>query len=59
VAHKQLSMLEGPTVHEPQSECMSTQSKGVAVLSHPVLRPKPDAHRIYVQDQIVIDTARM
>jgi hypothetical protein len=28
-------------------------------LSHPVLRPKPDAHRMYAQDQVVIHTARM
>jgi hypothetical protein len=28
-------------------------------LSHPVLKPKPDAHRMYVQDQVVIYTTRM
>jgi hypothetical protein len=28
-------------------------------LSHLVLRPKPNAHRMYVQDQVVIHTARM
>jgi hypothetical protein len=28
-------------------------------LSHPVLRLKPDAHRMYAQDQVVIHTARM
>jgi hypothetical protein len=28
-------------------------------LSHPVLRPKPDAHRMYAQDQVVIHTVRM
>jgi hypothetical protein len=28
-------------------------------VSHPVLRPKPDAHRMYAQDQVVIHTARM
>jgi hypothetical protein len=28
-------------------------------LSHPVLRPKLDAHRMYAQDQVVIHTARM
>jgi hypothetical protein len=31
----------------------------IARLSHPVLRPKPDAHRMYAQDQVVIHTARM
>jgi hypothetical protein len=25
-------------------------------MSHPVLRPKPDAHRMYAQDQVVIHT---
>jgi hypothetical protein len=29
------------------------------VVSHPVLRPKPNAHRMYAQDQVVIHTARM
>jgi hypothetical protein len=28
-------------------------------VSHPVLRPKPDAHRMYAQDQVVIHTVRM
>jgi hypothetical protein len=28
-------------------------------LSHPILWPKPYAHRIYAQDQVVIHTARM
>jgi hypothetical protein len=28
-------------------------------VSHPVLRPKSDAHRMYAQDQVVIHTARM
>jgi hypothetical protein len=28
-------------------------------LSHPVLRPKPDAHRMYAQDQVVIHMGRM
>jgi hypothetical protein len=28
-------------------------------MSHPILRPKPDAHRMYAQDQVVIHTARM
>jgi hypothetical protein len=28
-------------------------------LSHPVLRPKPDAHCMYAYDQVVIHTARM
>jgi hypothetical protein len=28
-------------------------------MSHPVLRPKPDAHRMYAQDQVVKHTARM
>jgi hypothetical protein len=28
-------------------------------VSHLVLRPKPDAHRMYAQDQVVIHTARM
>jgi hypothetical protein len=28
-------------------------------LSHPVLRPKPDVHRMYAQYQVVIHTARM
>jgi hypothetical protein len=28
-------------------------------LSHPVLGPKPDAHRMSAQDQVVIHTARM
>jgi hypothetical protein len=31
----------------------------VPLLSHPVLRPKADAHRMYAQDQVVIHTARM
>jgi hypothetical protein len=31
----------------------------LAQLSHPVLRPKPDAHRMYAQDQVVIHTVRM
>jgi hypothetical protein len=30
-----------------------------AKVSHPVLRPKPDAHRMYAQDQVVIHTVRM
>jgi hypothetical protein len=29
------------------------------LLSHPVLRPKPDAHHMYAQDQVVIHTVRM
>jgi hypothetical protein len=29
------------------------------VMSHPVLRPKPDAHHMYAQDQVVIHTAKM
>jgi hypothetical protein len=28
-------------------------------LSHPVLRPKPDAHHMYAQDQVVIHMTRM
>jgi hypothetical protein len=32
--------------------------KGARV-SHPVLRPKSDAHRMYAQDQVAIHTARM
>jgi hypothetical protein len=28
-------------------------------LSHPVLRPKPDAQCMYAQDQVVMHTARM
>jgi hypothetical protein len=28
-------------------------------VSHPVLRPRPDAHRMYARDQVVIHTARM
>jgi hypothetical protein len=28
-------------------------------MSHPVLRPKPVAQRLYAQDQVVIHTARM
>jgi hypothetical protein len=28
-------------------------------VSHPDLGPKPDAHRIYAQDQVIIHTARM
>jgi hypothetical protein len=28
-------------------------------LSHPVLRPKPDVHHMYAQDQVVIHTNRM
>jgi hypothetical protein len=31
----------------------------VGLVSHPVLRPKSDAHRMYAQDQVVIHTARM
>jgi hypothetical protein len=31
----------------------------VVVVSHPVLRPKSDAHRMYAQDQVVIHTTRM
>jgi hypothetical protein len=30
-----------------------------AAVSHPILRPKPDAHRMYAQDQVVIHMARM
>jgi hypothetical protein len=30
-----------------------------AGVSHPVLRPKLDAHRMYAHDQVVIHTARM
>jgi hypothetical protein len=29
------------------------------LVSHPVLRPKPDDHRMYAQDQVVIHTARI
>jgi hypothetical protein len=29
------------------------------VLSHPILTSKPDAHRMYDQDQVVIHTTRM
>jgi hypothetical protein len=29
------------------------------MLSHPVLWSKPDAHRMYAQDQVVIHMARM
>jgi hypothetical protein len=29
------------------------------MVSHPVLRPKPDAHHMYAQDQVVIHTTRM
>jgi hypothetical protein len=29
------------------------------VVSHAVLRPKLDAHRMYAQDQVVIHTVRM
>jgi hypothetical protein len=28
-------------------------------VSHLILRPKSDAHRMYVQDQVVIHMARM
>jgi hypothetical protein len=28
-------------------------------MSHPILRPKPYAHRMYAQDQVVIHTVRM
>jgi hypothetical protein len=28
-------------------------------VSHPVLRSKPDAHRMYTQDQVVIHMVRM
>jgi hypothetical protein len=34
------------------------ESRGCLV-SHPVLRPKPDAHRMHAQNQAVIHTARM
>jgi hypothetical protein len=34
-------------------------SSKIAKLSHPVLRPKPDAHHMYAQDQVVIHMARM
>jgi hypothetical protein len=30
----------------------------IPLLSHPILRPKPDAHHMYAQDQVVIHTAR-
>jgi hypothetical protein len=29
------------------------------LVSHPVLRPKPDAHRMYAQNQVVIHMTRM
>jgi hypothetical protein len=31
----------------------------MGMMSHHVLRPKSDAHRMYAQDQVVIHTARM
>jgi hypothetical protein len=48
--------------HEKLSEAMwahRTSRHGATRVSHPVLRPKPDAHRMYAQDQVVIHTVRM
>jgi hypothetical protein len=38
---------------------MALMALQLEILSHSVLRPKPDAHRMYAQDQVVIHTARM
>jgi hypothetical protein len=38
---------------------MNTREMSRGKLSHPVLRPKPDAHHIDAQDQVVIHTVRM
>jgi hypothetical protein len=35
------------------------EREGGRLVSHPVLRPKPNAHRMYAQDQVVIHTTRM
>jgi hypothetical protein len=40
-------------------EVHSTLPHDIHKVSHPVLRPKPDAHRMYAQDQVVIHTVRM
>jgi hypothetical protein len=47
----------GVTTEEAKLRSLARHSK----LSHPVffLRPKPDAHRMYAQDQVVIHTVRM
>jgi hypothetical protein len=43
----------------PPLENINTIPREYSRLSHPVLMPKPDAHRMYAQDQVVIHTARM
>jgi hypothetical protein len=50
----------------PKREAGAFSIRGVVVtgvsgapVSHPVLKPKPDAHRMYAQDQVVIHMARM
>jgi hypothetical protein len=39
---------------------MASQPKiGGRPVSHPIFKAKPDAHRMYAQDQVVIHTVRM
>jgi hypothetical protein len=40
-------------------EAVAWLGTSTSEVSHPVLRPKPDAHRMYAQDQVVIHTVRM
>jgi hypothetical protein len=55
VDDKLLGLL-GP-YHQHAIGMFNTCSRGP--MSHPVLRPKPDARHMYAQDQVVIHTARM
>jgi hypothetical protein len=48
-----------PTAYLIGKHAVPYRTCGGTCLSHPVLRPKPGAHRMYAQDHVVIHTARM
>jgi hypothetical protein len=47
----------GPMIPKPRAK--GAQGSEDHLLPHLVLRPKPDAYRMYAQDQVVIHTAKM
>jgi hypothetical protein len=51
--------LETRAVEVVDRERLRAEQQMQELVSHPILRPKPDAHRMYAQDQVVILTVRI
>jgi hypothetical protein len=57
--HLPLILREAMQLSCTSTTCTVPNSSMCSSLSHPVLRSKPDAHRMYAQDQVLIYTAIM